>query len=92
MIQDLAEGLRDDHHGTHRFQIGASYERLGMKEEAANWYLDSAKWAEFCETNTTIVNSARRAKALAPLNLRIVREANRLLGKYASRSARKRKQ
>jgi hypothetical protein len=77
-----ASGGKDDSRGSRRAAIAAVYERIGEMNQAAHWYIEAAKYAEFSEAPFAALAKAKHAKRIAPDNLVAHREYVRLWEKY----------
>ena len=75
-------GGKDDAHATRRASIGAEYQRLGLADQAAHWFLEAARYAEFSEQGLMALAHAKAAAAIAPESLVVRREYGRLWKKY----------
>lgn len=78
-----AEGGRENNSsGTRRLGIASEYEKLGRTREAAHWYTEAARHAEFSENFVAALVAAKAAVRVAPDELSTQREYRRLWKKY----------
>jgi hypothetical protein len=82
MLARLEGGERDNDSAHLRQGIAELYLKLGEQSDAAHWYIEAAKYVEWCELGLRAIALAKRAVAVAPESLEAQRELRRLWGKY----------
>jgi hypothetical protein len=77
-----SSGGKDNNRGSRRAAIAAGYERIGERDQAAHWYVEAAKYAEFSEQGLAALALAKLAVRVAPDDLAARREYTRLMKTY----------
>src|ERR1700686_170213 len=83
-LKELGTRARDNANGDKRAAIAELYLRLGEKVEAARWLIETAKQRAWSESGANPMTVAQRAIELAPDNLSVRREYEKLLRRFGA--------